>query len=73
MLAVVLVRDGEMPAGAQETIAECDGRALVCEIAGFAPAAVARAIAHATDGISRPVSIALTPARESPDLRASSS
>jgi electron transfer flavoprotein alpha subunit len=30
LLAVVVVRDGAMPAGADETVAECGGRALLC-------------------------------------------
>jgi electron transfer flavoprotein alpha subunit len=36
MLAVVPVRDGVLPAGADETVAECDGRAV---LAGSAPRA----------------------------------
>src|SRR5829696_6521921 len=36
MLGVIPVRDGVLPAGALETVAECGGRALV---AGSAPAA----------------------------------
>ena len=36
MLAVVPVRDGVLPAGGAETVAECDGRVIVV---GSAPSA----------------------------------
>ena len=29
MIALIPVRDGVLPAGAAETISECDGRALI--------------------------------------------
>src|SRR3954470_9079209 len=66
MLAVIVVRDGQLPAGADETISECGGRALLvgsgtaraaedarkvsrelttAEVAQFAPAAWADALA----------------------------
>jgi electron transfer flavoprotein alpha subunit len=46
MLAVIPVRDGVLPAGADETVAECDGRAV---LAGSAPRA------DALTGIAREV------------------
>jgi electron transfer flavoprotein alpha subunit len=49
MLAVVVVRDGELPAGADETIAECGGRALLVDSSGFSPRAIAGAVAAAAD------------------------
>ncbi len=41
MLAVVATRDGVYPAGGMEAIAECHGRAVVFDIDGLQPAALA--------------------------------
>ena len=45
MLAVVTSRDGELAVGGAEAIAECRGRALVVEVDGLMPAALAAALA----------------------------
>jgi electron transfer flavoprotein alpha subunit len=43
MLAVIVVRDGQLPAGADETISECRGRALLM---GTGTTAAAAAVGH---------------------------
>jgi electron transfer flavoprotein alpha subunit len=49
MLAVIPVRDGQLPGGADETVAECGGRALV---AGTGTAAAAARLVAATDVVT---------------------
>ncbi|MEO7370501.1 MAG: mycofactocin-associated electron transfer flavoprotein alpha subunit [Ilumatobacteraceae bacterium] len=46
MLAVIVVRDGQLPAGADETISECGGRALLVGSGTSSAAAELQHIAH---------------------------
>jgi electron transfer flavoprotein alpha subunit len=49
MLAVIVVRDGVLPAGAHETISECDGRAMLI---GSGTAAASADVGHAARHIT---------------------
>jgi electron transfer flavoprotein alpha subunit len=46
MLAVIVVRDGVLPAGANETISECEGRAMLVGSGTAAASADVRHVAH---------------------------
>jgi electron transfer flavoprotein alpha subunit len=58
MLAVIVVRDGQFPAGAEETISECDGRAALVgsgtRLAAGALSGVAREVTTIDIGEFRP-------------------
>lgn len=43
-MGVVLTRDGQLPAGGDETVAECGGSAVIVEIDGLRPAALVAAL-----------------------------
>jgi electron transfer flavoprotein alpha subunit len=45
VIAVVPLRDGRLPAGAEEAVAEAGGRGLLVEAGGFRPGALAAALA----------------------------
>ena len=49
MLAVIVVRDGVLPAGANETISECDGRAL---LVGSGTTAATADVQHVARGVT---------------------
>lgn len=45
MIAVVVTRGGALPLGGDEVVAECDGRAVVVDVDGLTPAALAADLA----------------------------
>ncbi len=44
MVAVVITRDGKPPVGGDEAVAECSGRAIVIDVDGLRPAALAASL-----------------------------
>ena len=54
MIAVVVVRDGQLPAGGDETVAECAGRAVLVGTGTDRAAAELRGIAAELTSTTRP-------------------